>query len=158
MDFIPPDFAKVPYDSQTAGVCSPRVEDEDWRGIAINIPQRITIRRAETLKLPICGYYHLPTFPLLDTKMVVHVRGAGETKFDPVAGPVVVMDGPNEPVVTKPKKPRDPKMYRYSVSEEYFVLDGQRYFPAQLPPGDYEVMVTYGDARSNVARVTIARK
>lgn len=162
MDFLPPEFARVPYGTQTAGVCSPQAGNpETFRGIVINIPHRIALKPSEKLKLPICGYYLLPSLPIVQgAVMTVHVRGIGGTSFAPLAGEVVIDRGENEPEVPNPftNRPINPADYKYSIVESYFFLDGQRYFKTQLPPGNYEVMVSFGEVRSNVGRLTISRE
>ena len=160
MDVLPREFADPPYGSLEAAACSPRVDDRQFRGIVIRLPERIRLRSDETLLLPICGYYQLATQPLVQgAVMVVHVRGAGGTPFPPESGQVVVDHGENEPNVpdSAAEAPIDPRLYAHSVSESYFFLDGQRYLKGQLPAGNYEVVVSFGDARSNLAQVAIAR-
>ena len=160
MDFQPPLFDHVPYGSIEAAECAPKVEDRRFRGIVIRVPDQVRLLEEETVTLPICGFYQLPTFPLIQgATMHVHVRGVAGTPVPPVNGQVVVMDGANEPDdPPPPMPPPDPRRYAHKVSEAYFYLDGQRYLPLELPAGTYEVCVAYGEARSNIARFTVLRR
>jgi hypothetical protein len=161
MDFQPAEFNHVPYGSIVAAECAPQVEDRRFRGIVIRVPDQVRAMEDEKLALPICGFYQLPTLPLIQgATMHVHVRGAAGTPVPPLSGQVVVMDGANEPDDPDPSagQPVNPRLFAHKVSEAYFYLDGQRYLPLSLPPGSYEVCVSYGETRSNVARVTIVRR
>ncbi len=160
MDIQPPEFAHVPYGTVTPAVCAPKIDDPRFSGIAIRMPERIRASESEKIDIPICGYYQLPTAPLLmGADIHIHVRGVGSNPRPPISAKVVKDTGANEPDVPHPKRnrPIDPNAYKGQVSEAYFYFDAQRYLPPMLPPGTYEVCVTYGDATSNVVRVTIDR-
>lgn len=160
MDFQPPEFANVPYGTIVAATCAPKVDDPRFSGIVIRMPERIGALANEKISVPICGYYQLPTAPLLmGADIYIHVRGVGPTARPPLTGKVVTDMGDNEPDAPDPEagKPVDPDRYKGQVSEAYFYFDAQRYLPHTLPSGTYEVCVTYGQTTSNVVRVTIDR-
>lgn len=156
MDFTPPEFRQVPYGSVEASTCAPRIDDLAFRGIVIRAPARIEIGAGEPLRLPLCGFYQLPSLPLAEgAVMEVHVRAIGGP---PVSGQVVIDTGENEPDIPNPAdaEPLDRKLWAKKVSEAYFHLDAQRYLPQRLVPGRYEAYVSYGDARSNVVQFEVA--
>jgi hypothetical protein len=160
MDIQPHEFAHVPYGTIESAACAPKIDDPDFDGIAIRMPDRIRASQNEKISVPICGYYQLPTAPLLmGADIHIHIRGVGGTAQPPVKGKVVTDTGANEPDARDPlrKRPIDPKAYEGQVSEAYFYFDAQRYLPPMLPSGTYEVCVTYGQATSNMVRVTIER-
>lgn len=157
MDFYPPEFAAVPYGSIEASACAPQVEDLRFRGILIRSPERIAVGPGETAMVPICGFYQLPSLPLMrGAVMVVHLRGS---VVPPQDGQVVIDEGENAPDVPDPAagQPLDPRLWAHKVSTAFFHLDGQRYLRQPLPPGRYELFVSYGEARSNVVRFEITR-
>ncbi len=157
MDFTPPEFANIPYGTVAAAPCSPRVEDPGFKGIVIRVPERVTANGREKVSLPICGYYQLDTGPLLEGADVhVHVRTADGKASQ--SGQVVTDIGANEPEDPPPNVPVDPAIYRGQVSESYFFYDAVRYLPHPLPPGEYDVCVSYGKNRSNIVRVQIAAR
>ncbi|MCB2076992.1 MAG: hypothetical protein KDE55_04760 [Novosphingobium sp.] len=162
MDFQPPEFNNVPYGSHAEAPCAPpAAKERSFRGITIRTPERVLASQGETISLPVCGYYQLATLPLVQgAVMSVHVRSTDGAIPAPIAGEVVVSGGENEPDIPNPDAdaPIDPALYAHSVSEDFFYLDGQLYLPQPLPPGNYEVCVTYGEAQSNVARVQIVRR
>jgi hypothetical protein len=158
MEFQPPEFADVPYGTITAAACAPRIADPRFSGVVIRMPDQIHAKKSEKITIPICGYYQLPTAPLLmGADIYIHVRGVGPAALPPISGKVVTDMGKNAPSVPNPraKQPIDPSRYKGQVSESYFYFDAQRYLPHAIPPGTYEVCVSYGQTTSNVARVTI---
>ena len=160
MDFQPPEFSTVPYGTIAPAACAPRIDDPGFNGVAIRMPDHIRASARETINVPICGYYQLPTAPLvMGAKIYIHVRGVGPNARPPISGQVVTDMGSNSPEVRNPKllEPIDPNRFAGQVSESYFYFDAQRYLPHKLVPGTYEVCVSYGEARSNVARVTITQ-
>jgi len=160
IDYVPADFSEVPFGTTVASACAPKVEDPRFHGILIRTPEQIRVSGGEPVIVPICGYFQLATWPLVQgAKMEVHLRGVGGSPVPPVSGQVVVDEGDNEPEVPPPfaNQPKNPRDYDGVISEGWFYLDAQRYLPQSLPPGTYEVMVTYGDDRSNVTRVQIYR-
>ncbi len=155
MDFAPPDFREVPYGSIEASACAPRVDDRRWRGMVIRAPDRILVAHGEKTMLPLCGFYQLPSLPLIQgAVMVVHVRGL-TAPIAPESGQVVIDSGENAPDEPAPVKPLDPRAWEHKVSVAYFHLDGQRYLKQTLPPGRYEAYVSYGQAQSNVVRFEV---
>jgi hypothetical protein len=159
MDYVPSEFADVPFGSITAQACSPRVADPRFKGIAIRLPDRIGVAAGEALVLPICGYYQLDTAPLLmGADIHIHARGVGGTPLAPIIGKVVTNTGANEPDARPPKFEIDPRDYAGQVSESYFFFDAQSYLPVKLPPGTYDIAVSYGRTQSNVARVEVAAR
>ena len=161
MDFQPPEFASVPYGTIAPAACAPRISDPHFSGVAIRMPDHISASASEKIIVPICGYYQLPTGPLvMGAEIHIHVRGVGAHPLPPISGKVVTDMGDNEPEVPDPmsRQPIDPNRFKGQVSESYFYFDAQRYLPHKLLPGTYEVCVSYGQTRSNVARVTITRR
>lgn len=159
MDFVPPDFSQVPYGSVAAASCAPRVADPRFKGIAIRTPERIRVSQGEPIVLPVCGYYQLDTAPLLmGAEIHVHAKGVGATPVPPLSGKVVTDMGENAPEVPPPGPPVNPRDYAGQVSESYFYYDAQRYLPLQLPPGTYDIMITYGRVQSNTVRVEISKR
>lgn len=161
MDFQPADFAEVPYGTIGPAPCAPRIADPRFNGVAIRMPDEVRASADEKIRVPICGYYQLATGPLvMGAEIYIHVRGVGANPLPPISGKVVTDMGENEPEAPHPRsrQPVDPGKYKGQVSESYFYFDAQRYLPHPLPPGTYEVCVTYGRDRSNVARVTITRR
>lgn len=159
MDYTPPYFADAPLGGVSAAACSPQVADPRFKGVVIRAPDTIRISAGEDLVLPICGYYQLDTAPLvMGADIHIHARGVGATPLAPVSGQVVAADGDNEPLAPPPAQAIDPRDYDGQVSESYFFYDAQRYLPARLGPGVYEIVVSYGRAQSNVARVEITTR
>jgi len=161
MEFQPAEFAEVPYGTIARAPCSPRVTDPRFQGIVIRMPEEVRAAQGEKIRLPICGYYQLPTGPLvMGADIHIHVRALGPNPLPPISGKVVTDMCENEPEAPDPyaRAPVDPNLYKGQVSESYFHFDALRYLPHALPPGTYEVCVTYGRDQSNVARVTITRR
>jgi hypothetical protein len=161
MDFQPIDFHQVPFGSIEQAECAPQIEDENFDGIAIRIPEEIKADASEELQVPICGYYQLPTGPLLmGAEMIIHMRNTDAEALPPVSGQVVTDEGENEPDVPPPWEddPIDPRDFEGQISQSFFYLDAQRYIHQPLPPGTYELCVSYGERQSNVAKVVITRK
>ncbi len=158
MDFVPHEFNDVPYGSIVAAACAPRDFDPRFKGIAIRTPEAVYLEPSEAAALPICGYYQLDTGPLVaGAVMQVHVRSL-DYPGPGLTGQVVVQDeAPDEPIVPMPgaEAPVDPRLYAGQLTESYFYVDAQKYLAQKLVPGRYEVCVTYGAARSNVASITV---
>ncbi|GGC18093.1 hypothetical protein GCM10011371_02030 [Novosphingobium marinum] len=155
-DYIPPDFGSVPFGSIEQAECAPQVTP-NFNGVVIRVPEQIHIEDGEAVILPICGYYQLPTAVVLDgERMAVHVRSISRPDVPPMSGPVVLQDGDNEPLAPPPEPP---PMKRSNlagrVSDAYFYVDAQKMVSRQLPPGIYDVCVTYAGQQSNVARVEV---
>lgn len=159
MDYLPPYFADVPFGAVSAAACSPQIIDPRFKGIVIRVPDTVRVIAGEDLVLPICGYYQLDTAPLImGADIHIHARGVGATSLPPTSGEVVADDGDNEPLAPPPAAPIDPRDYQGQVSESYFFYDAQRYLPVRLGPGVYDIVVSYGRAQSNVARVEITAR
>ena len=158
MDYTPAEFANIPYGTVASAPCAPRVTDPRFKGIVIRAPERVVVKASERVSLPICGYYQLDTGPLVSgAEIHVHVRTADGRASQ--SGQVVTDMGENEPEVPDPKAGRiDPGQFQGQVSESYFYYDAIRYLPHPLPPGEYDVSVSYGQNRSNTVRVQIARR
>lgn len=158
MDYTPPEFAKIPYGTVTPASCSPKVSDPGFKGIVIRVPEKVVVKGREKPSLPICGYYQLDTGPLVaGAEIHVHVRTADGKAAQ--SGQVVTDMGENEPDMPDPKAGKiDPARFHGQVSESYFYYDATRYLPHSLPPGEYDVCVSYGQNRSNVARVLISAR
>jgi hypothetical protein len=157
MQFHPAEFQAVPINTITQSSCSPHVDDRTFRGMAIRVPDRIVAGEGERVVLPICGYYQIGTASVIaGADIHVHVRNASDPQAKPISGKVVP-EPLDEHIAPPPDRgPIDPKRYENQISQSYFNYDAQRYLPP-LAAGTYEVSVSYGPHRSNVARVVIAR-
>jgi hypothetical protein len=154
MDFTPPIFAQAPLGSDRESECSPKITDENYRGVAIRMPQRVHIKPGETPRLPICGKYQLPTGPLVTgAVMYLHVRSVDGAIPKPIS--VALVEGHAASVAVAP--PVNPAIFAGQISKSFFNVDAQRYLPGKLPPGHYEIRISYGEAMSNVERFEIAR-
>ena len=98
MEFQPAEFADVPYGTIARAPCSPRVTDPRFQGIVIRMPEEVRASQGEKIRLPICGYYQLPTGPLvMGADIHIHVRGLGPNPLPPLTGKVVTDMCENEP-------------------------------------------------------------
>ena len=159
MDYEPAIFRDVPYGTVMASPCSPQIVDPSFRGIAIRVPARIAARPNEELVVPICGYYVLPTAEAVTAGgMQVHMRNLADPSRPPFEVSVTGGRQRNVPADPPPQgsRPIDVRRFAGQISKSYFNLDIQQFMEQPLPPGTYDIVVSYGRAQSNVGRIEIA--
>ncbi|WP_295384035.1 hypothetical protein [uncultured Thiodictyon sp.] len=156
MDYVPQYFQEVALGTYEQTQCSPAAPSPQWSGVAIVAPERIQPRAREAAIVPVCGYFVVAVLAAMDgPPLTVHVRRVNSKE---VLSGEIAEEGANEPV--DPPPPEAPRPSRESFAgvtvDGYFNIDAQRYLPARLTPGTYEIATTYAGAKSNVVQVTIS--
>lgn len=158
MEIQPEAFAEVEIGSYEEAACSPARPKGAWSGVIIAAPESVSAGISEPQVIPVCGFYMLPVLTLMDgAKMrVVARRFDPEEDTVPIEGIVddeVEHDDPEpEP---EPKQPVDRKVLENMKSGSYFNIDAQKYLPIRLTPGEWDLGIAFGEARSEIVRVRI---
>jgi len=156
MNYIPNLFNGAQIESYDKTSCSPAIPTPfDWVGIIIAAPQKIILEKGEKPIIPICGYYLVPVLAAMKgSPLSVHINPIISKN---IFSGLVINEGDNEPEIPPPDDPSSfsENDFKDVSTGGYFNINAQRYINNLLPPGNYDIIITFADLTSNTVRVEI---
>lgn len=157
LEFVPEAFGEIQLNSNEPNICSPPEQEPEWRGILINLPEKVLYHVDEkNMRIPLCGFYQLDMIRL--------------AKSEPIK--IVVARADHEElyygfVMDKDPSPDMPEPFPVEVSEDdmedmaigsYFNVNIPDHVNFPILPGDFTIYVEYGSMRSEAKSVKLIVK
>jgi hypothetical protein len=153
-------FSQLRFDSTEPNPCSPKDPGPNWRGILIQAPMQVALKRDGGVgqqeahaAIPICGYFMLAVTNTEKSSPMTLVAINKLTK-KVYSGAIVKQDPrPREP--TPETEPVDPELLKGLASGGYFNLNLVEYVRIPARPAVYDVVVEYGGVQSNTVTIEV---
>jgi hypothetical protein len=145
-------FFEVLLTSEERTLCSPDEMPSNWIGIVINAPLNIDNNQ---FVFPICGFYRLSLASINDSDPLKILVRHIETDMQYTGFLIDIDDNPEEPFPLSEGLEGDVGNYENMTLASYFNPNILDYVDMPLIVGRYQVVIEYGNEKSNQVLVSI---
>ena len=145
-------FFEIPLNSEEKTACSPGDMPSNWLGIVINAPLNIDNNK---FVFPVCGFYRLSLASMNDSDPLKILVRHIETDMEYTGFLIDIDDNSEEPFPFTEGLEGDVGNYESMTLASYFNPNILDYVDMPFIAGSYQVVIEYGNEKSNEVLVSI---